>query len=472
MDHRIISVDNFNKTVRYFRKNGIRHAYYAAKERIEEKKRDGYCYVEPSGAVLDAQREETAQGRDLFSIVVPAYETGEVFLREMIDSVRRQSYVKWELIIVDASSSSSVERIVEQVREAAADERIRYRHVRENRGISGNTNVGIEMAEGDYIALLDHDDLLAPDALYHMAKAVQRCREQGELPALLYSDEDKYDDNGSYVSAHEKLDFNLDLILSNNYICHFMAIEADLMKKLKLREEYDGAQDYDLVLRVVDQVCRTTILQDFMQKFVHIPKILYHWRCHAGSTSQNTASKTYAYEAGKGALEDFCRRRGWQVRVAHSLHLGFYEITYLPDLLSVRKDIGIVGGRILDRNGKICAGAYSREGSCLYEGLHREYSGGSTHRASLKQDVYAVDIRCMQVTQVLWKVYEEITGLPYRERVIRYGRGKLKAERPIADISGLNCDEAGYRKISMELGRAAAMQGYLVVWDPSITYSI
>ncbi len=476
MGRQIISVDNFNKTVRYFRKNGIRHAYYAAKERIEEKKRDCYCYREPSAAVLEKQREETADSRDLFSIVVPAYETREVFLHEMIDSVRGQSYGKWELIIVDASSSSSVEKAVGQILEETADERIKYQHLRENKGISGNTNAGIETARGDYIALLDHDDLLAPDALYHMAKALQRCREKGEQPALLYSDEDKFenrdDDNGSYTSAHRKSEFNLDLILSNNYVCHFMAVEAGLMKRLKLREEYDGAQDYDLVLRVVDHVYRTTILQDFMQKFVHIPEILYHWRCHAGSTAQNTASKTYAYEAGKAALEDFCHRRGWEVKVAHSLHLGFYEITYLPDLLSVRKEIGIVGGRILDADKKIRAGAYDKDGACMYEGLHREYSGGSTHRAVLKQDVYAVDIRCMQVTPALWKVYEEITGLPYRERVIRYGRGKGKSERSIADLSGLGCDEAGYRKLSMELGAAAARLGYLVVWDPSITCSI
>lgn len=468
MANRIISIGNFKKTVRYIKKNGVCHAYYAAKERIEEKKGDCYCYIEPSAETLESQRRETADYCVLFSIVVPAYETREEFLQGMIDSVRRQSYEKWELIIVDASSSRLVENTVGHLCEAAADDRIKYERLRENKGISGNTNVGIEMAEGDYIALLDHDDFLAPDALYHMAKALQKGREQGEAPALLYSDEDKYDDSSGYMSAHRKLEFNLDLILSNNYVCHFMAVEAGIIKRLKLREVYDGAQDYDLVLRVVDHVYKTTLLQDFMQKFVHIPKILYHWRCHEESTAQNTASKTYAYEAGKAALEDFCSRQGWQVQVEHSLHLGFYEITYLPDLLSERKDIGIVGGRILDGKRRIRAGAYYRDGACMYEGLHKEYSGGSTHRAVLKQDVYAVDIRCMQVAQSLWKVYEEITGLPYREREIPCRKGSVNTEQYIADISGLDCDEAGYRKLSMELGRAAAEQGYLVVWDPSI----
>ena len=488
----ILNRDNLKKTVRYLKKNGICHAYYAARERIEEERKDHYHYTEPSGTVLEMQRAQTADFPYLFSIVVPAYETKERFLREMIDSVRRQSYERWELVIVDASGSGLVERTVEAIREETEEERIRYRHLRENKGIAGNTNAGIEMAAGDYIALLDHDDFLAPDALYHMASAIHKAAEEGELPVLLYSDEDKYeegdgttascicgtdriqdvenrhDNNGSYRQQHRKLGFNLDLILSNNYISHFMAVQAELLKRLKLREEYDGAQDYDLVLRVVDEVYQTTPVQDFMHRLIHIPHVLYHWRCHEESTAQNTASKSYAYEAGRRALQDFCSRRGWQAEVEHGLHLGFYEITYLPDLLSVRSEVGITGGRILDGRGRICNGAYREDAGCMYEGLPKEYSGGSTHRAVLKQDVCAVDIRCMQVTPALWEVYEQITGLPYRERMIRCGRGRKKAGKYIADITGIHCDEAGYRKLSMELGKAAAMQGYLVVWDPAV----
>lgn len=482
MANKIFNINNFNKTVRYLKKNGIRHAYYAARERIMEEQGEHYHYIEPSGAVLEAQRRETARYSCLFSIVVPAYETKEEFLREMIDSVRRQSYVKWELVIADASSSDSVERIVEEIREETGEERIKYRRLRENKGISQNTNAGIEAAEGDYIALLDHDDFLTPDALYHMAAALHKAEEAGELPLLLYSDEDKYEgaagvmeryaDNGSYTQQHKKTDFNLDLILSNNYICHFMAVKAEVMKQLKLRENYDGAQDYDLVLRLVDQVYKTTLVQDFMHRIIHIPHVLYHWRCHAQSTAQNTDSKSYAYEAGRMALKDFCRRQGWRVEVNHGLHLGFYEITYLPDLLTVRKEVGITGGRLLDGRGRVCGGAYRKDSGCMYEGLPKEYSGGSTHRAVLKQDVYAVDIRCMQAAPALWEIYKEITGLPYREKKICCGRGKRKTEKYIADITGLHCDEAGYRKLSMELGRAADAKGYLVVWDPDITYVV
>ena len=469
MSSGIFKISNLIKTIRYLKKNGIRHTYYAAKERIEEERKSDYYYREPSEETLQAQRMESAVYSDLFSVVVPAYETDETFLREMMDSVYRQSYDKWELIIADASSSDTVERVVKQICEEKGGERIKYIRLAENKGISGNTNAGIALATGDYIALLDHDDFLAPDALYHMAAALHHARQQGTEPALMYTDEDKYDNNICYyISPNNKDKLNLDLILSNNYICHFMAVEAKLMKKLQLRREFDGAQDYDLVLRVIGELCRLVPMQELSERIIHIPKILYHWRCHTDSTAYNTASKTYAYEAGKAALVDFCRLQGWQVEIDHSLHLGFYEITYLPDVLTVREDVGIVGGRILDSRNRICAGAMQSDGSCMYEGLHREYGGGSTHRAALKQEVAAVDIRCMQVRPELQEEFEHITGLPYTERTIRCKKGHGCGQIRIADVSGLSCDEAGYRKLGMELGRAAAERGYHVMWDPQI----
>lgn len=472
MGNKILKWNNFRKTVSYLRKNGIRNACYAMKERIEEERRNDYYYKEPSKETLHAQRRESAVYSDLFSIVVPAYETDERFLREMIGSVYRQSYEKWELIIVDAGSSDSVEKTVSQICEEKSIGRIKYTRLEENKGISDNTNAGIIQASGDYIALLDHDDFLAPDALYYMAEALHCARRQGTEPVLLYTDEDKYDNSARYISPHNKKKFNMDLILSNNYICHFMAVEAKLMKKLQLRRAFDGAQDYDLVLRVISQLCGLMSVQELSERIIHIPRVLYHWRCHTDSTADNTASKTYAYEAGKAALEDFCAGQGWKVEVEHSLHLGFYDIIYLPDVLTVRQDIGIVGGRILDGRNCICAGAMNGDGSCMYKGLHKEYSGGSTHRAALKQDVAAVDIRCIQVCPELREEFKHITGLPYAERTIqcktKYGSRQIK----IADVSGLACDEAGYRKLSMELGRAAAKQGYLVLWDPQITISM
>ncbi len=135
---------------------------------------------------------------------------------------------------------------------------------------------------------------------------------------------------------------------------------------------------------------------------------------------------------------------------------------YMPDILAVRQDVGIVGGRILDRHNKITSGIYDEEGNRLYKGLHKEYSGGSTHRATLMQDCAAVDIRCMRLCEKMRPVFEEITGVSYIET------GKMK----LADVSGISCDEAGYGKLSMELGRAAREMGFLVVWDSRMTIKI
>jgi hypothetical protein len=247
-----------------------------------------------------------------------------------------------------------------------------------------------------------------------------------------------------------------------------MAVETGLMKRLKLRSEYDGAQDYDLVLRVTDSL-RHSGAKDWEQYILHVPHVLYHWRCHVDSTAENTASKSYAYEAGKRAVADFCAAQGWQVRVEHSLHLGFYDISYEPDILTVRQDVGIVGGRILDRHHRICAGAYTPEGKCLFEGLYWKYSGGATHRAVLKQDCAAVDVRCMQLHPKLRVAYTQITGLPYRERTIRVRTSHGTKHIDIVDISGLRCDEAGYRKLSMELGRVAESMKYRALFNPYIT---
>ena len=459
MGNRILKIGNVKKTIHYLQKNGVRHTFYAAKERIEEEKKAEYVFQEPDEALLAVQRTEWERFPYRFSIVVPAYETKETYLREMIDSVRRQSYGRWELVIADASKGCRVEEIAAEYREKEQEGRLRYIRLPENGGISENTNAGIEAAAGDYIGLLDHDDFLAPDALYEMALALHRAEQKNETPVLLYSDEDKYEDNIGYRIPNRKKKFNVDLILSNNYVCHFMVMRADVMKNLKLRKEYDGAQDYDLVLRAVSGLLASVKGPDLERHILHIPRVLYHWRCHEQSTADNTASKRYAYEAGKAALEDFCRKQGWNVQVSHSLHLGFYQIRYVPDILAVRHDVGIIGGRILDVYNRIESGFYNDEVKRLYQGLHKEYSGGSTHLAVLMQDCAAVDIRCMRLCSELRPVFEEITGVLYRET----------GKQELADVSGIACDEEGFRKLSMELGRAARERGFLVVWTPQLT---
>ena len=470
MGNRILRIDNVRKTVNYLKKNGLAGTFYAAAERVQEERKADYRYISPDAETLERQRRETADYPYLFSIVTPAYETKEAYLREMIASVQAQSYSRWELVIVDASAGGAVERTVRQVIHETGDLRIRYSRLPENKGIAENTNVGIALATGDYIALLDHDDFITPDALYEMAVSVHRGGQGRCLPALLYSDEDKYDEGAqTFVFPNKKKNFNLDLILSNNYICHFMAVEAGLMKRLKLRADYDGAQDYDMVLRVVDSLWSKDALAPQTSRICHIPRVLYHWRCHRDSTALNTGSKTYAYEAGRRALADFCAGRGIRAQVEHSLHLGFYRIIYEPDLLGTRRDAGMVGGRILDGKGRIFAGGYDEEGRCLYEGMPARFTGGSTHLAALRQDCAAVDIRCMRLREELHPLFSEITGLPYREISIWVKEGLDKRELNIADVSGLTCDEAGYWKLSMALGEAVRREGYLVVWDPGIT---
>ena len=471
--NRILRVDNVRKTVNYLKKNGLAGTFYAAAERVQEERKADYRYQAPDAETLERQRRETADHPYLFSIVTPAYETKEAHLREMIASVQAQSYSRWELIIADASAGDAVERTVRQVIHETGDLRIRYSRLAENKGIAENTNAGIALAGGDYVALLDHDDFITPDALYYMALSVHQGRQGGCPPVLLYSDEDKYDEGAqTFVFPNKKKKFNLDLILSNNYICHFMAVEAGLMKRLKLRGEYDGAQDYDLVLRVVDSLWPDGAPAPETTRICHIPRVLYHWRSHRGSTALNTGSKTYAYEAGRRALADFCTGRKLRVQVEHSLHLGFYRIVYEPDLLGARRDAGVVGGRILDGKGRIFAGGYDEKGHCLYEGLPARFTGGSTHLAVLRQDCAAVDIRCMRLREELHPLYSEITGLPYREKCLSVKEGREKKEIRIADVSGLTCDEAGYRKLSMALGEAVRREGYLVVWDPGITVCI
>lgn len=467
MSRQIVSANNIKKTLRYLQKNGIRHTYYAARERIEEAKKASYVYEEPKEELLEAQRADAEKLSYRFSVIVPAYEPKEEFLRDLIESVQGQSYEKWELIIADAAGSGGVEKITRQYQEK--DERIRYLHLPENRGISENTNAGIEAATGDYIALLDHDDMLTPDALYEMASAIDNTKKTGKTPVIIYSDEDKFEKKDSqngrkcyYREVNRKYKFNFDLVLSNNYICHLMIVESELLKMLKLRKEYDGAQDYDFVLRAAGHQLSTGMSGKLNESIIHVPKVLYHWRCHEDSTAGNTASKMYAYEAGKAALEDFCRKQGWNAEVAHSLHLGFYQISYRPDMFTVRSDVGIIGGRILDGHNKIASGIYDEKGNRLYQGLHKEYSGGGTHRAALMQDCAAVDIRCMRIREELYPLFKEITGVMYRE----------KGEQRLADVSAISCDEAGYRKLSMEFGRAAAEMGYLTVWAPQITIKL
>ena len=216
------------------------------------------------------------------------------------------------------------ETVSEKRPKPGADERIRYIRLASNDGIAGNTNAAIELAQGAYIGLLDHDDILTRDALYEMACALEK-QEQTDTSRILYSDEDKCDGEAQNTyEPHRKkaLTWICCCLIIISVI--FLVMDAAVMKRLRLRTGFDGAQDYDLVLRAAGQVLEGTP----EEAYVHIPKILYHWRCHRNSTASNPASKTYAYEAGRRALEDFGREHGWKVQAEDTRHLGFYAWSY------------------------------------------------------------------------------------------------------------------------------------------------
>lgn len=419
------------KTLAYAKRNGVRAAFCAAVERVDNKHRDQMSALaaayegsrEWSGAMdeekLQQEKENQRKTRfayePLISIVVPAYETGEQFLKELLLSVKEQTYANWELLIADAGRTDRVKEIVlpytreETQKDDAQTEAggvIRYIRLEENKGISENTNAAIAEAKGDYIALLDHDDVLTLDALFSMVEKINAYGETGEVEAVLavYSDEDKCDGTLShFYELHRKPDFNLDLLLSNNYICHFLMVRADLMKELKLRPEFDGAQDYDLVLRIAQKA--GALSGAHKGAILHVPKVLYHWRCHEGSTAGNTESKRYAYDAGRRALTAYYKAGGLDgVQVKDSPHLGFYETAYTPDIFAVRKDVAAVCGRVV-QNG-IVTGGPSLKNIPLFNGLKRGY-GGYMHRAALYLDVDAADKRALKLRPDLDVTLEE-----------------------------------------------------------------
>lgn len=269
----------------------------------------------PSKEELQCQRQTSFSYAPKISIVVPLFRTPESFLRQMIDSVREQTYGNWELCLANGDpSDQTVKKVLAEY--TALDSRILVKDLAENLGISGNTNAGLEMAEGEFIALLDHDDLLDISACYEVVKALNENPETD----VVYTDEDKVNmDTSRYFEPHFKPDFNLDLLRGNNYICHFFVVRKNILEQVGgFRKEFDGSQDYDLILRCTEAA----------RAVCHIPKALYHWRMHEQSTAQNPESKMYCFDAGKRAIEAHLERQGVQGEVSFTENLGFYRVKY------------------------------------------------------------------------------------------------------------------------------------------------
>lgn len=386
MIKKILTPSNWKKTYYYLRKNGIKPAILAAMERLEKSENDRYEYVPPSAGELAKQRELSMDGELLFSILVPVYRTPEKYFVEMIQSVLDQTYPNWELLLGDASPDESLRKIVENV----GDTRVKYVKIADNKGISTNTNVILNLAQGSYIGLLDHDDTLTPDALYEVYSAIKKCESAGKIAKMLYTDEDKGDGEMQvFYDMNAKPAFDQDYLWSNNYICHFTVMEAGLMKELGFRPEFDGAQDFDIFLRAARKINEEIKKCYQVSQVVNISRVTYHWRCHMDSTAVNPQSKLYAYEAGKRAVEEDLKVRGIEAKVKHSKHLGFYEVSF-ADLFRDRPEVAMVAGPVYQK-GRIAGGARDESGKLLYGGLRKGFSGGHLHRASVWQQCEQAD---------------------------------------------------------------------------------
>ena len=318
---------NIQKGLRYLKHFGLKEFLVRLSERMEpEEVPYGPWYEEHRAKPEELERQrkqslawENFSGGEesacVFSIAVPVFRTPAKFLCEMIESVRSQSFPFWELCLANADPEDrEVAEILE--RYCREDRRIRVKNLKENKGISENTNAALAMARGEFVGLLDHDDLLAPDALYEMAARLEK---DGGID-VFYTDEDKVTtDLSEHFQPHLKPDFNLDLLRSNNYICHFFVVRREIAERIGgFRPEFNGAQDYDFIFRCTEEA----------EKIVHIPRILYHWRVHSASTADNPASKMYAYEAGKRAIEGNLERSGVRGVVSLRPDYGFYDVHY------------------------------------------------------------------------------------------------------------------------------------------------
>ncbi len=318
--HDLMNMETVRVAWNFYKENGLKALFIKSKHKLEGIDND-YEYAEwyeltkPTDEELADQREAEFAYRPLLSIVIPACRPVEKYFREMLDSILAQTYPDWEVCVADGSPKGEgavVEKVLSEYEKK--DGRFHHIDLGENLGIARNTNEAMKLAKGDYIILADHDDTLPPNALYEVAAAINM-HPQADV---IYSDEDKLDiDGGALFDAHFKPDFNPDLLCSVNYICHLFAVKRELLECVGgMRPEYDGAQDYDLIFRCTENA----------KEIVHIPKVLYHWRCHSGSTSSNPESKLYAFEAGSRAIMAHYGRCGISAnRVEKGIDYGIYH---------------------------------------------------------------------------------------------------------------------------------------------------
>ena len=296
----LCNMETVKVALSFLKKHGLRALLHKSVNKLKGLD-DDYIYSEwfdktkPSKEDIELQRRAVFGYMPKISIVIPVFKTPDDYLRQLLDSLLNQTYEKIEVCLADGSGvEASKEAVIKEY--TRRDDRLLYKLLEKNLGLSGNTNEAIAMSTGDYIVFCDHDDILTEYAMYEIVKALN----EHNKPEFIYSDEDKIDITGSTVFDPQfKPDFNIDMLRSVNYICHLVAVKRDLINRIGvLNPEFDGAQDYDFVLRATEEA----------KGIVHIPKVLYHWRSHIGSTADNPESKLYAFEAGERALRAHYKR--------------------------------------------------------------------------------------------------------------------------------------------------------------------
>lgn len=313
--------NTLNKISYYFRRYGFWKTLKKILKRIfhirENRKSNQEQYkvwiskYEPSHEELEKQKNYEFANKPKISIVVPMYNTNVIFFGELVNSLKEQTYSNWELCLADGSSIEN-----QDLKKCINDDRIKYKFLNSNKGISENTNEAIKLATGEYIGFLDHDDLLSPDALYELVKAIN----ENNKVDFIYSDEDKIDEKGERFEPYFKPEFSPETLECNNYITHFVVISQNLFKKIgMLNSKFNGAQDFDFVLRATEKA----------QKIIHISKVLYHWRVHSLSTANVADTKPYAFENGIKVIEEHLKRTDKKGIVEYGNDVpGIYKIKY------------------------------------------------------------------------------------------------------------------------------------------------
>lgn len=270
----------------------------------------------PNAIELNQQKNKVFDYSPLISIIVPLYQTDQLFLNELIESVIAQSYCNWQLCFADGSDKGyDLYELIK--RYDTINEKVKYIKLDRNYGIAENTNRAVQLADGEYFIFMDHDDLITPNALYECVLRINKVHDV----QFIYSDEDKVSANGKLkYEPHFKPDFNLDLLRSVNYICHLVMVHRNLYERAGgFNSTYNGAQDYDFIFKCIENT----------DKIEHISKILYHWRTHSESTADNPDSKLYAFEAGRKAIEAHFSRMKYEVEVLLGDKYGLYNVKSL-----------------------------------------------------------------------------------------------------------------------------------------------